>query len=83
MKSSEKLIKAEYNKRYYEKKKDEIASKLYAKEPCTRCGRILSHQNIRKHMETRYCKDRSGKVSSEREMEILKEKIKVLEDKLA
>ena len=47
-----------YNKQYYAKNKEKIAAKLYAKEECPKCGRIVSHQNINKHQKSSYCKSR-------------------------
>ena len=40
----------EYNAKYYASKKAEIAQKLYAKEECEHCSRIVSHQNMKNHL---------------------------------
>ena len=54
-----KLTKKEYNKKYYEKNKEKIASKLYAKVTCEKCGRCVSHQNLTKHQKSSRCKAKS------------------------
>ena len=36
------------NKKYYDKNKDVIKSKLFCKVECDVCHRIVSHQNIKK-----------------------------------
>jgi hypothetical protein len=86
MEVDKKKIRAEYNKKYYESKKADIAKKLYAKEPCRKCGRIVSHQNLPKHMNSRYCKDKSGNLNEKNEIQNLKEQIeqlsKLIESKL-
>lgn len=50
------MDKKELNKIYYEKNKADIAAKLYHKEKCEMCGRVVSHQNINKHKNTKYCR---------------------------
>ena len=50
------MDKKEYNKKYYEKNKETIASKLYAKVTCEKCGRKVSHQNLKKHQKSSKCK---------------------------
>lgn len=49
----------EYNKKYYETKKDAIKKKLFTKEECPKCNRKVSHQNINKHQKSSYCIARS------------------------
>ncbi len=49
------MDKKELNKLYYETHKVEIAEKLYRKETCDCCGRVVSHQNMVKHKKTTYC----------------------------
>jgi len=44
-----------YNSKYYESHKKQIAEKLYAKEVCTNCGKTVNHQNMPKHVKTKYC----------------------------
>ena len=46
------MDRKEYNKKYYEKNKEKIASKLYAKVTCEKCGRKVSHQNLKKHQKS-------------------------------
>jgi hypothetical protein len=58
-KTSEQQTKKEYNKKYYETNKIEIAKKLYAKVTCPDCERCVSHQNLKKHQKTSYCKSKS------------------------
>ncbi len=47
-----------YNKNYYEKNKKTICSKLFTKEACPICKRVVSHQNLRSHQKSSYCKSR-------------------------
>lgn len=53
------MEKKDYNKNYYEKNKAKIAEKLYCKETCPKCQKVVSHQNMKKHQLTSYCKSRS------------------------
>jgi hypothetical protein len=48
----------QYNKEYYAKNKKEILTKLFTKEECELCGRMVSHQNIFKHRTSSYCLSR-------------------------
>ena len=48
----------EYNRKYYAKKKAEIAAKQSAQEVCKYCGRSIRHDNVWKHTNTDYCKNR-------------------------
>lgn len=72
----------EYNKEYYNKKKDEICEKLFAKVECGRCGRTVTHQNLPKHQKTNYCKLRQerGKPKQDilSELEIIKLELREL-----
>ncbi len=45
----------EYNKKYYETHKEEIAKKLYAKQECGICGRSVNHQQIKRHQASKLC----------------------------
>lgn len=67
----------EYNKKYYAAKKDEIKKKLFTKEPCELCGRMVVHQHIWKHRESAYCKSRADKAK----LDVLIEYIKKNMDK--
>lgn len=67
--------KKESNKKYYAQKKAQIAEKLYKKEECSRCGRVVSHQNINKHQKSRLCMSRSEKPK----IDMLMEKVSSLE----
>jgi hypothetical protein len=82
----------EYNKKYYETKKDDIKKKLFTKVECPKCGRIISHQNVKKHQLSSYCiarcHNKSGGamvqvVNSTSDIEELKKKVKELEEKLS
>jgi hypothetical protein len=48
----------EYNRKYYAKKKAEIAVKQSAQEVCKYCGRSIRHDNVWKHTRTAYCQNR-------------------------
>lgn len=50
------MDKKDYNKNYYEKNKAKIAEKLYCKETCPHCQKVVSHQNMKSHQKTSYCK---------------------------
>ena len=47
-----------YNRRYYVENKEAILNQLLTKEECILCGRIVNHQNIKKHQNTNFCKKR-------------------------
>ena len=49
------------NKKYCTDNKLKIAEKLYKKEECLKCHRIVSHQNINKHQKSKLCQGRSEK----------------------
>jgi hypothetical protein len=49
----------EYNKKYYAEKKETILKKLFTKEPCELCGRMVTHQHIWKHRKSAYCQSRA------------------------
>lgn len=53
------MEKKDYNKNYYEKNKVKIAEKLYCKETCEHCQKVVSHQNMKKHQKSSYCKSKS------------------------
>ena len=44
-----------YKKEYYQKNKEKITSKLYAKETCPCCSRKVSHQHMNDHQKTASC----------------------------
>jgi hypothetical protein len=46
----------QYNKKYYCENKSKIMAKLMEKEGCKICGRMVSHQNIPRHMKLERCK---------------------------
>ena len=64
----------EYNKKYYEKNKLNIAQKLYTKVTCELCGKTVSHQNMPKHIKSNYCTSRVKK-GVEKDLEDLKKEI--------
>jgi hypothetical protein len=70
------MDRKEYNKKYYAEKKKEICQKLFVKVDCTLCGRTVTHQNMKKHMKSNYCKLRQerGKPKQDilSELEIIK-----------
>ncbi len=78
----------EYNKKYYETKKDDIKKKLFTKVECPKCGRTISYQNVKKHQLSSYCQARqnnkhiTGGMATSLEIEELKQIIKDLEKKL-
>jgi hypothetical protein len=53
------MDKKDYNKNYYETNKAKIAEKLYCKETCPHCQKVVSHQNMKSHQKTSYCKSRA------------------------
>ncbi len=77
------MDKKEYNKKYYEANKEKIASKLYAKVTCEKCDKCVSHQNLKKHQKTSYCKSKSyidvreQLIDLQNEIKTLKENAKV------
>ena len=68
---SEKEGRKEYNKNYYATKKEEISKKLYTKEECQFCKRIVGHQQMPKHIKSKFCQSRSNKT----DVDLLKNKI--------
>ncbi len=48
----------EYNKKYYSENKQKIEEMIGKKEPCPYCGRSVRHQNMMKHLTTKYCETR-------------------------
>jgi ribosomal protein L33 len=46
------MDKKDYNKNYYETNKAKIAEKLYCKETCPHCQKVVSHQNMKSHQKT-------------------------------
>ena len=48
----------EYNKKYYAENKAILAEKKATKETCQFCNRIVSHQNMMTHMNTKLCMKR-------------------------
>ncbi len=75
----------EYNKKYYETKKDDIKKKLFTKVECPKCSRKISYQNVKKHQISSYCIARSGagKIDSTTEIEKLKLKLTELENRIS
>ena len=45
----------EYNKKYYGENKEKILSKVLEKKECPHCNRKINHQNMSKHIKTKYC----------------------------
>jgi ribosomal protein L33 len=45
------MDKKDYNKIYYETNKAKIAEKLYCKETCPHCQKVVSHQNMKSHQK--------------------------------
>ena len=80
MDDKNKMDKKEYNRRYYEKNKATIASKLYAKVTCEKCGRCVSHQNLTKHQKTSKCRAASY-IDVRDKIKILENEIKALKEK--
>ena len=64
-----------YNKIYYEKNKDIIKGKLFTKVECPLCKRVVSHQNIRDHQKSSYCKSRT---ITETDMQKIKAELEAL-----
>lgn len=54
----QKQNRAEYMKAYYAKNKTEIINKICSKEICEYCHRTVGHQNMIKHLKSKYCKTR-------------------------
>ena len=74
----------QYNKEYYAKNKKEILTKLFTKEECELCGRMVSHQNIFKHRTSSYClARRTDQARSDDTIKLMGLKILELERKLA
>lgn len=65
MEDKYKTAKIKYNATYYAKHKDKIAEKLYAKEACNMCSRVVTHQNLPKHKKSNYCRSHSEKQRNE------------------
>ncbi len=63
----------EYNKKYYAEKKDEIKKKLFTKESCELCGRMVVHQHIWKHRKSAYCQSRADKAKLDVLVEYIKQ----------
>lgn len=72
----------EYNKRYYESKKNDIKKKLFKKVECELCKRVISHQNISKHKKSSYCIARSNKTNEQVELSTLQQNINELKKKI-
>jgi hypothetical protein len=47
-----------YNEKYYAENKAKIEAKIGLKENCPHCDRCVRHQNIQKHIKSKYCKTR-------------------------
>ena len=69
----------EYNKKYYAEKKSAICAKLFEKEECLKCGRIVSHQNMKKHQASKVCmttaERRQAKLNVSSELEAIKQEL--------
>ena len=69
----------EYNKKYYAEKKSAICAKLFEKEECLKCGRIVSHQNMKKHQTSKVCmttaERRQAKLNVSSELEAIKQEL--------
>jgi predicted alpha/beta-fold hydrolase len=48
-----------YNKKYYETNKEKIYSQIFEKVECSLCGKVLCHQNMKKHQKTKQCSKKS------------------------
>jgi hypothetical protein len=72
----------EYNKDYYDKNKDKNKDKLYAREECKNCGKLISHVNMSKHKKSKACINHANKVEPKSELTELQERIAKLEQKL-
>ncbi len=57
-----------YNKAYYQKNKDKIKAQISKKEACNLCNRIVSHQNIQRHKDSKLCKSRRANIDSNAEV---------------
>jgi hypothetical protein len=51
------LEKKEYFKQYYEKNKVQMNAKLGAKEECPHCKSTVRHQFMKKHQQSKKCKN--------------------------
>ena len=60
-----------YNKQYYAQNKQDIATKLYKKEACPKCSKMVSHQNFKQHQASSVCR---SKVYN-RDIEVMKTEI--------
>ena len=49
----------DYNKKYYAANKTKICAQLFEKEKCLLCDKLISHQNMKKHMTSKLCKSRA------------------------
>lgn len=56
VKSTEEM--REYNKRYYQQKREEILRHVLKKVQCPDCGRQVNHQNLTSHRRTKLCQRR-------------------------
>ena len=72
----------EYNKEYYAKNKTKIIELISKKEPCKLCGKVITHQKMKKHQRSAYCMDKQDDlVEMKKQIEQLTEKMKSLEIK--
>ena len=46
---------AEWGKAHYAENKEEINAKRRQKEPCPKCGRVVSHDNMAAHQRSKVC----------------------------
>ena len=79
-KIEEKMDRKDYLQDYYHVNKEKIAAKLYKKEVCECCSRIVTHQNMSKHKTLAVCK-RQGRIRKELSLlQRMKETIKCSDD---
>jgi len=69
-----KRLQKEYNKQYYAKNKQKILSALLQKEPCTYCGKMVNHQNLRAHQRSSNCDGKKDVVKMIQEIKNYMEK---------
>ena len=73
--TKEKISAKDYNKQYYAKNKDEIKAKLFTKEVCSNCSKLISHQNMKQHQSRGVCRSKVYKndiLEMKKEIDILK-----------
>jgi hypothetical protein len=58
--------KSEYNRTYYEKKKDKLITNGCTKTECPNCLKVISKNNLRCHLKTKLCAKRIMKKTEEK-----------------